>query len=406
MRKTPLTDREKTDKSFYRSCAPCVGGRGVTAQSKDGSRTKRGGGAAMNSKIALGSAMLVLVAVLFGVAGPAFAADAPAGRPSIAPQPPVKSPPPVPALQRIAPGVPAPLPATSALPGEFLIQTVSKGNYLTAVGGGGRITDVVHTDKTQPGSTEKFRLVPYPQAGPSYTPGLYAIQTASGNYLTAVGGGGRTTDVVHTDATKIAAWEQFRLQVLTGPYGAYAIQTVKGNYLTATGGGGHNTDPPAVHTDATSIGDWEKFWLLKSGDLGSGYMYRISIGLGSYLFANRGGGQTTNAIGNTSTLPPVWSDEQTRFRLNRQGDGTYALQTVDGHFVTAVGGGGRTTDVLHTDALQVQAWEKFWLRDLGDGTYAIQTVKGNYLGPGPEVISTGSSNPNDAYRFRLIMFTD
>jgi hypothetical protein len=31
------------------------------------------------------------------------------------------------------------------------------------------------------------------------------------------------------------------------------------------------------------------------------------------------------------------------------------LQTNDGHYV----GGGRTTDVLHTDATRVGAWEKF-----------------------------------------------
>ncbi len=71
MREALLTDREKTDKSFYGSCAPCVGGREVTTQSKDRSRTRQGGGASMRSKIAFGSAMLVLVAALFGVVGPA-----------------------------------------------------------------------------------------------------------------------------------------------------------------------------------------------------------------------------------------------------------------------------------------------------------------------------------------------
>jgi hypothetical protein len=360
----------------------------------------------MNSKIALGSTMLVLVAALLGVAGPAFAVDAPAGKAAPAP---AKIAPGVtaPAPAKIKPRVPAPLPAMSALPGTFLIQTVLKKNYLTAVGGGGRITDVIHTDATQPRSTEKFRLIPYPQVGGSSTPGSFAIQTASGNYLTAVGGGGRTTDVLHTDATQIGAWEKFSLQVLTNPgvYGAYAIWTGNGrNRLTATGGGGHNTDPPAVHTDATNVGSWEMFWLLASGDPGSGIMYRISTRPGCYLWANRGGGQTTVAVLDTCTSKALWSDEFTRFRPIRQGDGTYALQTIDGHYVTAVGGGGRTTDVLHTDALQVQAWEKFRLRDQGNGTYTIQTVKGNYLGLGPEGISTNITDPNSAYRFRLIMY--
>ena len=204
---------------------------------------------------------------------------APAGK-VLSPQ---TAPPTVP--MRTAP-IPAAGPPLTVLPGEFAIQTVLKGNYLTAVGGGGRITDVVHTDATQPRSWEKFRL--WVDLGSGYNP-PYAIQTTSGRYLTAVGGGGRTTDVVHTDATQIAAWEKFRLLTQVGPsdYGAYAIQTARGNYLTATGGGGHKTDPPAVHTDATHIGSWETFWLLKCADLGSGslpnlnIMYRISIRPGS-----------------------------------------------------------------------------------------------------------------------------
>ncbi len=489
MRKAPLTDSQKTDKGLYGPYVPRVRGRGVTAQSKDGSRTRRGrGGAAMNPTateleftwrramraiVKVFAAALLFLGVFVSHSVPALAfpigghpdkckGGVPDGafscinnggevlctndgdymcctknaqggrdceqietlrrpqgglRPDAGGVPPAKQPPanvppgkmapsPV-APQRVAPGVFAPSPSPQALPGQFLIQT-SRGYYLTAVEGGGRITNVVHTDATQIGSWEKFRLVPYPQAGPSYTPGSFAIRTGNGrNYLTAVGGGGRTTDVVHTDATQIGSWEKFSLQVLTTPgvYGAYAIWTGNGrNYLTATGGGGHNTDPPAVHTDATKVGSWETFWLLASGDPGSGITYRISTRPGSYLIANRGGGQTTNAIGDTSTIPYAWNDENTRFRPIRQGDGTYALQTIDGHFVTAVGGGGRTTDVLHTDATQVQAWEKFWLRDQGNGTYTIQTVKGNYLGPGPEVISTNIGDLNSAYKFRLIMY--
>ena len=106
----------------------------------------------------------------------------------------------------------------------------------------------------------------------------------------------------------------------------------------------------------------------------------------------------------------VWSDDWTRFRLSRQGDGSYALQTIDGHYVTAVGGGGfaqgtSDSDTLHTDALQVLAWEKFRLVDQGDCTYAIQTVvSGRYLGPGAGGTSTLRSDLNSAYKFRLIMF--
>jgi hypothetical protein len=49
MREAPLTDREKTDKGLYDFHDPRVRGREVTAQWKDQSRRRRGGGAAMNS---------------------------------------------------------------------------------------------------------------------------------------------------------------------------------------------------------------------------------------------------------------------------------------------------------------------------------------------------------------------
>ena len=37
----------------------------------------------------------------------------------------------------------------------------------------------------------------------------YGLLTTNGHYLTAVGGGGRTTDTIHTDATRVGAWEKF-----------------------------------------------------------------------------------------------------------------------------------------------------------------------------------------------------
>jgi hypothetical protein len=78
------------------------------------------------------------------------------------------------------------------------------GHYLTAVSGGGRITDVFHSDATQLRDWEKITLQ-------SLGGGFYALKTVSGNYITAVGGGGRTSDVLHTDATRVGAWEKFRL---------------------------------------------------------------------------------------------------------------------------------------------------------------------------------------------------
>jgi hypothetical protein len=129
-----------------------------------------------------------------------------------------------------------------------VFQTVN-GHYLTAVGGGGRITDVIHTDAVRIGAWEKFKLVSA-QDGQHF-----GIETVNRHYLTAVGGGGRITDVIHSDATHLLAWEKFSLDYLGN--GQYAIQTVDGHYLTAVGGGGRITD--TIHSDATRVGSWEKF---------------------------------------------------------------------------------------------------------------------------------------------------
>lgn len=132
------------------------------------------------------------------------------------------------------------------------IQTYT-GNYVTAVGGGGRTTDVLHTDARRIGAWEKFVLIDIGEGTAQY-----GVQTMSGHFLTAVGGGGRITDVFHTDATELRAWEKITVQSLG--YGWYALKTISGNYITAVGGGGRTTD--VMHTDATRIGNWEKFRLI------------------------------------------------------------------------------------------------------------------------------------------------
>jgi hypothetical protein len=131
------------------------------------------------------------------------------------------------------------------------IQTYN-GHYVTAVGGGGRTTDVIHTDATRIGSWEKFTLIDSGDGSPNIH---YGLLTTNGHYLTAVGGGGRITDVIHSDATNLLAWEKFSFVSLG--YGVYAIQTIDGHYLTAVGAGGRTTD--TIHSDATAVLAWEKF---------------------------------------------------------------------------------------------------------------------------------------------------
>ena len=57
------------------------------------------------------------------------------------------------------------------------------------------------------------------------------------------------------------------------------------------------------------------------------------------------------------------------------------FQTVNGHYLTAVGGGGRTTDVIHTDATRIGSWEKFTLIDSGSGTPSSSTACSDHQTP-------------------------
>jgi hypothetical protein len=133
------------------------------------------------------------------------------------------------------------------------IQTFN-GHYLTAVGGGGRTTNVIHTDAVLPRAWEYFTLED--QEGNSVW--NYAFKTADGRYLTAVGGGGRIFDVIHSDAPLPRAFETFTVEDIGNDW--YGIKTANGHYLTAVGGGGHGTDvQETIHSDAVLIRDWEKF---------------------------------------------------------------------------------------------------------------------------------------------------
>lgn len=286
-------------------------------------------------------------------------------------------------------------PAFGLLPGQFAIRTMLRNTYLTARDGGHHSIDAVVTTATTPGPNEKFMIE---RMQPSYA----LIRAASGYYLSAVGGGGLGANY---DETKIL---QTELQIpaddaLFGVYtnipgwGAFTIQTYKRNYLTALGGGGKATK--AFHTDAVKPNTWEYFWVNKCGDLGSGYNYAIKpLNKGQPLTATQGGGAVKYAItavgGATNT---------SRFRFDRQSNGTYSLQTSNGrNFVTAIQGGGLATgtkewDNLVTDRTAVQAWETFRIVDRGNCTYTIQTSGNWFVGVGGNnSISTRISDPNAA----------
>jgi serine/threonine protein kinase len=150
-----------------------------------------------------------------------------------------------------------------------------------------------------------------------------AIKTSSGNYLTAVNNGGLGgpnagpgSTPIHTDATQVGSWEKFTFVEQSG--GKFALRTVRGNYVTAVKGGGiggpNNSQYP-IHTDATQVESWETFTFLK------------------------------------------------------QPDGTFAIRTGGGFYLTAVNGGGwgeaANQYPIHTDATQVGSWETFTFVPIG-----------------------------------------
>jgi len=100
---------------------------------------------------------------------------------------------------------------------------------------------------------------------------------------------------------------------------------------------------------------------------------------GHYLTAIGGGGRGAFSIATDRTSPSTWEN----FTLLRTSfGGGWAIRTSNGDFLSAIDGCGRTTDVIESNRTQVSTWESFGLvplPSLGPGFYAITTVNGHYL---------------------------
>jgi hypothetical protein len=291
-------------------------------------------------------------------------------------------------------------PAFGLLPGQFMIKTYLKGNLVTARDGGGHNRDALVTSATTVGPNERFQLTTFQ---PSFT---YFI-TSRGDFVTSTDGGGATAATAAFDTTG-ANLTDFVLLRVDGPRpnGAYTIGTWNQNFVTALGGGGKSTE--AFHTDARRADTWEYFYVLKSGDLGDGYNYAIRpAGTGfvpgrgdnpRFISATGGGGRTKDAMTSSATR-----GANEIFTAEKQPDGTYAIRTQSGNLVTAVGNGGlahptSSSDTLHTDATQIQAWERFNIVERSPGLYGIQTGSGFWLGMDPQfkTFSTRVDPPENA----------
>lgn len=162
--------------------------------------------------------------------------------------------------------------APPAGPVVAAMQTAS-GNYITAVNGGGLggpdtgpAAVALHTDATVAGPWETFTVV---WLNSTYT--KFALRTSDGKYVTAVHGGGiggpnDRSSPIHTDATSVAAWERLRFTFL--PSNRLTINVPNGRFLTAVDGGGvKGADAAPIRTDAVTCGAWESFTLIISSDV-------------------------------------------------------------------------------------------------------------------------------------------
>lgn len=309
----------------------------------------------------------------------------------------------------------------NTLPGQFAIRTRVEGSFITARGFGGTEVDALITPGQIVEATEHFTLAGY------LTPPTN-IQTADGHYVIAFGGGGMgagpndgLTFSTFDTALPDNNWGLFQIK---GPdsNGMFTITTLTNNYVTAVGGGGKSTQ--AFHTDATTASGWEQFYITKLGDLGSGYYYALRPvfptytgnnpqNYGRYLSATSGGGLTTgNAIEVVYGLGITTAFKLTKFSAA----GDFTLMTSNGvNYVTAAQGGGlahgsSADGILHTDNKSPSTWETFAIIDLADGTYAIKTFSGFLIGvdEGGDIstrISDVNAAPTIGYtaRFELVM---
>jgi hypothetical protein len=118
--------------------------------------------------------------------------------------------------------------------------------------------------------------------------------------------------------------------------------------------------------------------------------FAIQTSNGHFLTAVSGGGiKGPGAIHTDATQISGWE----QFVLVSSGGNKYAIQTSKGTYLTAVRGGGiGGADAIHTDTTQVSGWEQFTLIALGGELYAIQTFNGHYL----TAVGGGGSQRADA----------
>ena len=135
--------------------------------------------------------------------------------------------------------------------------------------------------------------------------------------------------------------------------GEFAIQCHhKAFYLTAVGGGGRR--PMRFGHRRGDIGSLGEIHAL--GRQRDTSVLRVADGQRPLHHCSRRWRFTTDTIHSNATSIEAWE----MFKLLPQFFPTYAIQTLRGFFLTAVGGGGHNSgDTIHTDAVNAAGWEYF-----------------------------------------------
>lgn len=183
--------------------------------------------------------------------------------------------------------------------GQFYIKTY-RGNFLSAVDGGGRPTGAFRASARTATMNEMFQIIKCGSLGSGFT---YALKPKRSGYdpvtktdkpyfLIAKNGGGRTVDAMST-FSGLNNYAKFKLILQSN--GTYALQTSNGtNYVTAREGGGLSRGDKKgdnLQTNRTQVGPWEQFKIVDQGDCS----YAIQTSGGWYL-ASSGSGLISTRI--------------------------------------------------------------------------------------------------------------
>jgi hypothetical protein len=134
-------------------------------------------------------------------------------------------------------------------------------------------------------------------------------------------------------------------------------------------------DPNAhggVHADRTAVGDWERFTLAQIGEPS-----KVSLLAWQGLFSAQGGGGG-DVYANRPQVGP-WET----WNMAANPDNTISLQSTNGHYLSALNGGGPGS-YCKADKPLAGNWEKFFVQNLPGGHIALKTHdKGTFLSVQP-----------------------